>query len=138
MGGARTGRDAGGTRADPSARLGPARRGGALNTSPVQACEGVTNLRHREPAAAPSGVAGKPGARGRREWGAAGRRGLGQGWGGAGMGSQTFFECAVGQNGALSPSPLEFLFPCAPRAGEWRLFSLGSRAAGCGHDRAGV
>ena len=62
--------------------------------------------------------------RGRRARGTADRRGPDGDW----AAPQTFSECAAGRNGALSPSVLSFSL-CAP-AGEWRLFSFGSSAAG--------
>lgn len=112
-------------------------RGAPAQPRPGQRARCRTRRAGREAGSAPSERSGKPGGRGRRELGTPCRRGRSQSWDDA----PNFFRVPGPgrrcRNGNLLPSPLEFRFPAAPREAGWRLFGVGSRAVGGGHQRAG-
>lgn len=110
----------------------PARRGGrrdgAGHGAPAlpRPARAVQDSRHQEAGDAPSGAPGKPGAPGPAGVGDRRPAGTGPGLGGA----PNFLGVRGGLEWGSVALTFEFLCLCAPRAGEWRLFSFGSPAAG--------
>lgn len=110
----------------------PARRGGlrdgAGHGAPAlpRPARAVQDSRHQEAGDAPSGAPGKPGAPGSAGVGDRRPAGTGPGLGGA----PNFLGVRGGPEWGSVALTFEFLCLCAPRAGEWRLFSFGSPAAG--------
>lgn len=118
---------------------GPARRGGARSPNPAQArpaqARPVRSVRDS------LRLEGRPGAH-RRSGQASQGAGAGRDGDGARAGAapRTFSECSARGGGTRCEAvalALGVSLSSGVRAAEWRLFSVGSRAVGCGHRRAG-